>query len=55
MRQERFEALAIDSDIKHLSPARHEHVNVFGKYSFSVEEELSRKKLRPLRNPDEDE
>jgi TnpA family transposase len=38
-----------DADVKHLSPARYEHINVFGKYSFPVKEELSRKSLRPLR------
>jgi hypothetical protein len=44
-----------ETDIKHLSPARYEHINVFGRYSFPVEEELKRKKLRPLRKPGEDE
>jgi hypothetical protein len=44
-----------DADVKHLSPARSEHLNVFGKYSFPVQEELSRKNLRPLRQPDENE
>ena len=38
-----------ESDIKHLSPARHEHVNPYGRYIFEVEKELSRKELRPLR------
>jgi hypothetical protein len=28
---------------------------VFGRYSFPVEEELKRRKLRPLRRPGEDE
>ena len=41
--------------VTHLSPARYEHLNVFGKYSFPVKEELSRKALRPLRRPGEDE
>ena len=44
-----------ESEIKHLSPARYEHLNVFGKYSFPVQEELSRKTLRPLRRPGENE
>jgi TnpA family transposase len=44
-----------EADVKHLSPARYEHLNVFGKYSFPVQEELSRKTLRPLRRPGEDE
>jgi len=38
-----------EADVKHLSPARYEHINVFGKYSFPVKEELSLKSLRPLR------
>jgi TnpA family transposase len=44
-----------DADLKHLSPARYEHINVFGRYSFPVEEELKRKSLRPLRKPGENE
>jgi TnpA family transposase len=40
-----------DEDLKHLSPARYEHINVFGKYSFPVREESERKQLRPLRRP----
>lgn len=40
-----------DEDLKHLSPARFEHINVYGKYSFPVRETLSRQGLRPLRKP----
>jgi TnpA family transposase len=40
-----------DEDIKHLSPARYEHINPYGKYSFKVTEGLNRKELRPLRKP----
>lgn len=40
-----------DDDLKHLGPARHEHINPYGHYSFNVQEELQRKGLRPLRNP----
>ena len=39
----------MESDIKHLSPARHEHINPYGRYIFEVEKELSRKELRLLR------
>lgn len=45
----------VEEDLKHLSPARYEHLNVFGKYSFPVREELERKQLRPLRRPGLDE
>jgi len=38
-----------EDDLKHISPARHEHINPYGKYEFNVEEELNRKGLRPLR------
>jgi hypothetical protein len=44
-----------EEDLKHLSPERYEHINVFGKYSFPVREELERKLLRPLRRPGSDE
>jgi hypothetical protein len=40
-----------DDDLKHLGPARHEHINPYGHYSFNVKEELQRKGLRSLRNP----
>ncbi len=44
-----------DDDIRHLSPARYEHINVFGKYFFPVKEEMKRKGLRPLRNAQDSE
>jgi TnpA family transposase len=44
---------ANDEDISRLSPARYEHINPYGKYRFEVEEGLSRSRLRPLRQPSE--
>jgi hypothetical protein len=44
-----------EAEMKHISSARYEHLNIFGKYSFPVQEELNRKTLRPLRRPGEDE
>ena len=44
-----------EEDLKHLSPARYERINVFGKYSFPVKEELARNGLRPLRRPEMDD
>ena len=41
-----------EEDLAHLSPARYEHINPYGKYRFEVEEGLSRTRLRPLRPPD---
>jgi TnpA family transposase len=38
-----------DDDLKHISPARHEHINPYGKYEFNVETVLAMKGLRPLR------
>ena len=38
-----------DEDIRHLSPARHEHVNPYGRFIFEIDEEFERKELRPLR------
>jgi len=44
-------AIVQEEDFVHLSPARYEHVNPYGKYQFVLAEELSRQKLRPLRQP----
>ncbi len=41
-----------ESDLEHLSPARYEHINPYGKYRFNLEEELNRTTLRPLRSPE---
>ena len=35
--------------LRHLSPARFEHVNRYGRYHFDIEEEAGRTGLRPLR------
>ena len=43
-----------EDDIRHLSPARSEHINMYGKYYFNVEEGLKRKNLRELRKPSSD-
>jgi TnpA family transposase len=39
-----------DEDLKHLSPARYEHINPYGNYEFNIDVELNRIELRPLRN-----
>lgn len=44
-----------EEDVKHLSPARYEHINVYGRYFFPISEEMSRKGLRPLRKPGEED
>lgn len=40
-----------EEDVRHLSPARHAHINPHGKYGFNLERELNRIGLRPLRHP----
>ncbi len=40
-----------DADIGHLSPARYEHINPYGRYRFGVDHLLN-DGLRPLRGPD---
>jgi len=40
-----------DSDLAHLSPARYEHINPYGKYSFDLDENITEMKLRPLHQP----
>ncbi len=39
-----------ESDFIHLSPARFEHINPYGRYEFDVAKTFSRNELRPLRN-----
>src|SRR3954468_17188810 len=38
-----------EDDLRHLSPARYEHINPYGNYEFNIEVALNRKELRPLR------
>ena len=38
-------------DIARLSPLVFEHINLLGRYAFSVPETVQRGELRPLRNP----
>jgi hypothetical protein len=40
-----------DELLRHLSPARFEHINRYGRYRFDVERESARTALRPLRQP----
>lgn len=58
----RYTGLALDAlasegfearveDVERLSPLRHEHVNLLGRYQFSLAEDLLRGGLRPLRRP----
>jgi len=38
-----------ESDLAHIWPTRYEHINVYGKYHFNLEEARGREGLRPLR------
>ena|ERR1700752_2568194 len=38
-----------ESDLAHIWPSRYEHINVYGRYHFNIEEARRRKGLRPLR------
>jgi len=53
--QLRKEGYAVrDEDVARLSPLIHEHLNVLGRYSFSMPEAVAKGELRPLRNPAQD-
>ncbi len=43
-----------DANLARLSPTLHEHINPYGRYRFAVEQELNRRRLRPLRAPHAD-
>jgi TnpA family transposase len=43
-----------EDDVSRLSPLIHEHINMLGRYSFSVPESVTRGELRQLRSPDHD-
>ena len=40
-----------DEDVARLSPLGHEHVNMLGRYAFTLPETVARGELRPLRDP----
>jgi hypothetical protein len=40
-----------DDDVCRLSPLLHEHINMLGRYSFSMPDAVANGELRPLRNP----
>jgi TnpA family transposase len=50
--QLRAEGLEVrDEDVARLSPLAHEHINMLGRYAFTLPETVARGELRPLRNP----
>lgn len=44
----------LDEDVARLSPLIYEHINILGRYSLAVPEEVTRGELRALCNPDDD-
>ena len=40
-----------DEDVVRLSPLAHEHINMLGRYTFTLPEPVARGELRPLRSP----
>ncbi|WP_431854118.1 hypothetical protein [Azospirillum sp.] len=40
-----------DEDVARLSPLAHEHINMLGRYAFTLSELVARGELRPLRSP----
>ena len=39
-------------DVARLSPLQHEHINMLGRYDFTLPESIAAGQLRPLRNPE---
>ncbi|GGG60025.1 transposase [Hymenobacter glacieicola] len=46
------EAALAPDDVARLSPLLHEHVNMLGRYDFTLPESIAAGQLRPLRNPE---
>lgn len=44
----------LDEDLARLSPLIFEHINMLGRYSFAVPEEVARGEMQPLHSPDDD-
>jgi len=42
-----------ESDVARLSPLLHEHINMLGRYSFSMPEAVANGQLRSLRDPND--
>jgi hypothetical protein len=42
-----------DEDVARLSLLGHEHINMLGRYAFTLPEPVTRGELRPLRNPNQ--
>jgi len=43
----------LDDDVARLSPLGHEHINMLGRYTFTLPDRVARGELRPLRDPNQ--
>jgi TnpA family transposase len=50
-RWQQKEGVLAPDDVARLSPLLHEHVNMLGRYDFSLPEHIAAGEMRPLRNP----
>src|SRR5271168_3604455 len=51
LRNEGFQVL--EEDVARLSPLGHEHINMLGRYAFTLPDHVARGELRPLRDPNQ--
>jgi hypothetical protein len=45
----------LPEDVERLSPLGYDHINLLGRYTFSLSEEIRRGGFHPLREPEEPE
>jgi hypothetical protein len=43
----------LPGDVERLSPLGYDHINLLGRYTFSLSEEIRQGALHPLREPEE--
>jgi hypothetical protein len=49
LREEGYPVLG--GDVRRFSPLLHEHINMLGRYSFSMPDAVAKGELRPFRSP----
>ncbi len=45
----------VPEDVERLSPLGYDHINLLGRYTFSLSDEIRQGAFHPLREPDETE
>ena len=43
--------MILDEDVARLSPLGSQHINMLGRYAFTIPDMVARGELRPLRDP----